>query len=560
MWRRRIRTWSGVVIVSFVVPHLINHALGLISLEAADTMLKGMTKIWAGPPGGPVLMLAFLTHFFLSLSALYQRSTLRMPLWEALQICFGILIFPMILIHFLGTAIVGITFDFVPTYEYVVSTLWVVKPLRGIQQSFMLLVVWIHLCIGIHFWLRVTPWYAKAAPYLFAFAVLLPVLSLLGFARLGEQIAASAATDPHYLDRVYAPIAHVPRENINNLLGLEFIGWQVFGAIIASVFIARFIRRLYRNRHGVYRLSLPDGSRYIGPVGQTILETLRIAGVPHAAVCGGRGRCTTCRVHVGDAIKELPLAGETEQKALTRINAEPEVRLACQTRPRRNLKIIPLLPPTVSARYANQPGGIQGREQKIAVMFIDLRGSTKLGEEKLPYDVLFVLNQYFAEMSEALAETRGHYAQFSGDGLMALYGLENGVDEGCRDAIRGAAAMLKRLEGLNRRLAKELKEPLRMGIGIHCGDAIVGTMGPPTAQNFSAIGDDVNVAARLESLTKQYGCALIISEAAAECAGADATGLTSHVADVRGRDGDIPIYTLDDPAALLPEEEKLVVA
>ena len=123
-------------------------------------------------------------------------------------------------------------------------------------------------------------------------------------------------------------------------------------------------------------------------------------------------------MHVGEAIKELHSPGEVEQKALTRIRAETEVRLACQTRPHKDLSIKPLLPPSATARDANKVGGIQGREQKIAIMFIDIRGSTKLGEEKLPYDVLFVLNQFFAEMAAALAETNGHYAQFTGDGLM----------------------------------------------------------------------------------------------------------------------------------------------
>jgi adenylate cyclase len=241
---------------------------------------------------------------------------------------------------------------------------------------------------------------------------------------------------------------------------------------------------------------------------------------------------------------------ELEQKALKRVNAELEVRRACQTKPRRDLSIRPLLPPNATARDANRPGGIQGREQKVAVMFLYLRGSTKLGEGKLPYDVLFILNQFFAEMSEALLETDGHYAQFAGDGLMALYGIESGVDQGCKDAVKGAINMTERLASLNERLAREIKEPLKMGIGVHCGDAIVGTMGPPTAQNFSAIGDDVNVSARLESLTKEYGVPFIISETAANCAGLDVTGLPQYEADVKGRDGDITIYTVADPLAL----------
>ena len=85
-----------------------------------------------------------------------------------------------------------------------------------------------------------------------------------------------------------------------------------------------------------------------------------------------------------------------------------------------------------------------------------------------------------------------------------LYGVDGNIENGCRDAIRGAAAMIQRLDDLNTRLTRELREPLRMGIGIHTGTAIVGNMGPPSAQNFSAIGDDVNVTARLESKSKDF--------------------------------------------------------
>ena len=145
-----------------------------------------------------------------------------------------------------------------------------------------------------------------------------------------------------------------------------------------------------------------------------------------------------------------------------------------------------MLPPTATLKEVNKVGGIQGREQKIAIMFIDIRGSTKLGEEKLPYDVLFILNQFFAEMAAALMETKGHYAQFTGDGLMGLYGTDGNLKEACQNAIRGAIAMISRLDKLNKKLSRELKEPLRMGIGLHAGEAIVGEMGPPSAQNFSS--------------------------------------------------------------------------
>ena len=178
-------------------------------------------------------------------------------------------------------------------------------------------------------------------------------------------------------------------------------------------------------------------------------------------------------------------------------------------------------------------------------MFVDLRGSTQLGEARLPYDVVFILNQFFAEMYAALKATGGHYAQFSGDGLMALYGLEGTVEEGCRDALRGALEMEKRLESLNQRLAHELNEPLRMGIGVHSGEAIVGTMGPPASPNLSAIGDSINIAARLESLTKTYDCALVVSVTTAERADIDLTRYPRHAANVRGRGEPVAVYAIE---------------
>ena len=118
---------------------------------------------------------------------------------------------------------------------------------------------------------------------------------------------------------------------------------------------------------------------------------------------------------------------------------------------------------------------------------------------------MFVLNQFFAELAQALQDTNGHYAQFNGDGLMAIYGLDSGAEKGAAEAIIGARAMLARLENLNEKLKGELSEDLRIGVGIHSGEAIVGSMGPPTSPNISALGDTVNVAARLESQTKEVG-------------------------------------------------------
>ena len=154
-------------------------------------------------------------------------------------------------------------------------------------------------------------------------------------------------------------------------------------------------------------------------------------------------------------------------------------------------------------------------------------------------------------MTKALDATNGHYAQFAGDGLMALYGL-NAKDPatGAADALRGAREMLARVDQLNSRLRGDLSQPLRIGIGIHFGEAIVGAMGPPKLQIISAIGDTVNTCARLESLTKEYDCRVIVSRRAAEMAGLNVKGRELHQASVSGRAQIVEFYAMKTLADL----------
>jgi adenylate cyclase len=280
--------------------------------------------------------------------------------------------------------------------------------------------------------------------------------------------------------------------------------------------------------------------------GATVLETLRANGIPHASVCGGRARCTTCRIRVVNGLTTLPEPVGLEAAALSRIGATEGVRLACQLRPAADIAVMPLLTADAGATHGLMRAGFEGSERQVTVMFIDLRGSTTLGEARLPYDVLFILNQFFDEMSKALSATGGHYSNFTGDGLMAIYGLDApDPARSATQALRGARDMLMRLDNVNVRLKADLKEPLRIGVGIHFGEAIVGAMGPPHSQIITAIGDTVNTTARLEGLTKDYDCSLILSKAAADAAGLNLTGHDLHHATVKGRVESVAFYALN---------------
>src|SRR5438105_3061728 len=122
--------------------------------------------------------------------------------------------------------------------------------------------------------------------------------------------------------------------------------------------------------------------------------------------------------------------------------------------------------------------------------------------------------------------------------------IRNSPATGPADALRGAREMLTRLEQLNRRLVGELAQPLRIGIGMHFAEAIVGSMGPPRSQIITAIGDAVNTAARLEGLTKEYDCALVISRRAAQAAGINLSVHQLHAVAVKGRVEKVEFYAL----------------
>jgi adenylate cyclase len=407
-----------------------------------------------------------------------------------------------------------------------------------------LLTLWAHACIGIHFWLRTKAWYPQGRIWLGAIALLLPTLALSGFLTAGNQIVRAAEADEEFVEKTLADsnVTEATPAAIDRMATSILL---VHGGLLLFVFAARGVRRWSQSRRRAPQLTHPSGQKLPVFPGATILETLREHGVPHASVCGGRARCTTCRVQVSSGLETLAPPGDLEARALERIGATPGLRLACQVRPVADLCITPLLAADSTAADGFVRGGMEGSERLVTIMFVDLRGSTTLGEAKLPYDVLFILNRFFHEMKEALVATGGHYSNFTGDGLMALYGLNSDDPAtGAADALRGAREMLMRLEQLNRKLAGELPQPLAIGIGIHHSEAIVGALGPPKSQIVTAIGDTANTAARLESLTKEYGCSLIVSRRAAELAGLDITNEQLHEAPVKGRVQAVQFYAL----------------
>jgi len=551
-WGRTIavtRLATGLILFFYVLTHNLNHALGLISFPAMEAGRTVFLAFWRFEPIEIVLLLAALAHLSIGLRALYRRKSLRMPVPEAAQLILGLCIPPLILLHIIGTVVSHDLYGIDDRYAYVLWVLWVLQPGLGAMQSVALVVSWFHGCIGLNYWLRVKPWFPALQPYFGGLALMIPILALLGFVAGGREVA-EWAEDPAWPARLAAEINMPSQDQVAFLYRLRDWLMVAFFAIVGGVFAARVVRTLATRRRAI-AVSYPDGKRVVIQPGTSLLEASRIGGIPHASVCGGRSRCSTCRVRVIEGAEALPPPLEEEQRVLTRIHAPPGVRLACQARPTGAVTIQPLLPPQVTAQKALFGSDIsQGKEQEVAVLFADLRGFTSMAERRLPYDVVFLLNQYFRVTGEAIVAAGGHVDKFIGDGVMAVFGLKGRPELASAQALDAARRMALALETFNAQHHAELKTPFRIGIGIHFGPAIVGEMGFPPALSLTAIGDTVNTASRLESATKEENCQLLISETVA--LGAELPGDIGRRCEIslRGREQRLVAIAIDNAAAL----------
>jgi adenylate cyclase len=550
---RQLRLSSGLVMLAYVTMHLLNHAVGLVSLKAMEDVLWYVFRIWSNRPAQGLLYGSFLVHYGLALWALWERRSLRLRPSELTQLILGFAIPILLARHVVGTRISDTFFHTdIGYYAYLLWIYFVRSPGDGFWQMVVLVVAWAHAMIGLHFWLRVRPWYARLEAVALVVAVLVPVLSLLGMVEAGRQLNALAA-DPNWTREAFARMTLPSPETQRALAEIsKTLSWS-FAGMVATVLLTRFGRRYWRRRRGLVRIGYPD-NRFIDVTpGTSVLEASRLAGIPHAHVCGGRGRCSTCRVRVRGEIGSIDPAGEDELRVLRRIGATENIRLACQLRPRGTVHVTPLLPPFARAADGRRRVDfVQGSEREIAILFADIRGFTALAEGRLPYDIVFVLNRYFSAMGRAIESAGGRVDKFIGDGVMALFGIESGTQAGCREALAATRLMSERLGELNLSLQAELDRPLRIGIGIHCGPVIVGEMGYGNAAAITAIGDTVNTASRLENLTKEYDCELVVSEETVGRAGLDLSEFPRREIEIRGRREALAV-TIVNHATELPD-------
>ena len=556
---RRLRLASGLVLFTYVFLHFLNHSLGNISFEAMERGAVAAEWIWRSPVGTVALYGAFAIHLSLAFWVLYIRRHLRMGWIEGLRFALGFLIPLLILQHALAQRFAYAYFDLHPTYRNVLYLIWVRDPqIAGVKQIALFTVAWLHGCIGLYLWLRVKRHFHLVAPFLLVVAFLLPTTALLGVFQGARQVEAVASADPAFLAAMRKTGVAGNPQIAAALWTIALWSWGGYAGAFALVLIARGVRLLVERRGGTIRIIYPDGRAVRIPKGLSVLDASRRGGIPHASVCGGRARCSTCRVRVLLGSESLAPPSPAETRVLAPLGADRAVRLACQLKPVADISVWPLMPPEITVRDQNRLKVTEtGAERFVSILFVDIRASTQLVESRLPYDVVFILNRFFEAVGSAIIAAGGTPNQFIGDGMMAIFGTETGAEQACRQALEAARLIDWHLAEMNRALANELQQPIGFGIGIHAGDVIIGTMGYREHAQTTAIGEAVHVASRLQELTKEYACQLVVSEIVGATAGIPLDDFPCHEIQVRGFSAPLTIRVVSSAAALARHQPAL---
>ncbi len=290
--------------------------------------------------------------------------------------------------------------------------------------------------------------------------------------------------------------------------------------------------------------------------GETILQASLRAGIPHTHACGGHARCSTCRVMIVAGVEHCPPRNAAEQAMADRLKFRSTIRLACQTTFTGDVTLRRLVldeEDETLVKELRAVGGSVGDEKRLAILFADIRGFTPFAEALPPYDVVHVLNRFYRHMGSAIERSGGTINNYMGDGLLALFGLESpphpqplspNEERGgiALQAVRAGVAMLEAMEQFKPYLRAVYGKSFEIGIGVHVGDVIVGSVGAARSQRLTAIGDAVNLASRIEEANKQVGTHFLISaEMRTELGGRVRTGKSVSLT-LPGKSGEYVVY------------------
>ena len=496
---RRLRFGSGVVLMVYIACHLANHAMGLVSLDAAEAMLRVVSIFWQSKIGTLLLYGAAAVHVALALHAIYQRRTLRLPPMELFRIVLGLWLPVLLIGHAVSARLEHELMGSALSYTRIVSSIW--NNGSEWRQIGLLAPGWLHGVLGLNFALAHRGWFRRARLVLFAIALLLPVLSALGFVAMGRQIARQEAADG-----VPASSQVTASQNPRIAMLNQWRSGLLWGyaGIIGFAFAARGARNLIeRNRKKLVAIAYPTKTIKV-PRGWSILEASRAFHIPHAAMCGGAARCSTCRVRILSGQDHAPPPDDDERATLTRINAADDVRLACRLRPRGEMSVVPLVDAD-RPQFRQAQRRIEGARD-IVMLSIDVINRDALARDHIADDLLFVMTRIVEAVTSAVRATGGTVSQIGHDSVDAIFDADT-------DAAARAAAIIDRaLCDLDERLGSQWMCRAQAVISLHRGGVVVAEIGASETPAMLIVGDAYDEMQALRRAARESGSRFALSD------------------------------------------------
>jgi len=290
----------------------------------------------------------------------------------------------------------------------------------------------------------------------------------------------------------------------------------------------------------------PDDARVEVGSDESVLDAALDAGIPHTHVCGGTGRCSTCRVRIVSGLDNCSARTAPESKIASRLQFGPDIRLGCQTTVNGDVELRRLVLDLDDVRLTDhlRPDAVArsvGREKRVAVLFADIRGFTTFAETLPAYDVIHTLSRHFYRMEAIIRSHEGYVDNYMGDGLMALFGVDDRPEAALR-AVAAGLHMLTAVDELAPYFQSIYGKRFRIGIGVHYGDVVMGTVAPPGVDKVTAIGDTVNLASRIESANKVLDTNLLISQSTHDLLAPEVDCRRHEAVSLPGKAGRFTLY------------------
>lgn len=257
--------------------------------------------------------------------------------------------------------------------------------------------------------------------------------------------------------------------------------------------------------------------------GQSLLKASLSAGIPHFHACGGKAKCSTCRVLVLEGDQHLNKPNGAETKLKSKIGLPDAVRLACQTHVSGPVKVERMLRDESDIQTVIQINGKNpkkfklkslGLEKHAVLFFLDIRNFTAFVENHPPFDVIYMMRKIFSSFNAIIVKNHGEVIETAGDEIYAIFEMNSDSKSAADNAISAGLKILNALEHFNETYHSILQNEIQVGIGIHSGNVVLGEINLGDKTKISTVGLAINIASRIQKYTKKLNNDLLVSHAA----------------------------------------------